>query len=317
MKRIGCVVVALLLALTIGARGEDPAAPPDRPQRPVPAIQRALVVSIDGCRPDVLLRSNTPTIHQLVRSGSFSFWTFTTGYATTLPSHTSMLTGLTPRHHGIEFNSDLPLTHPIYPRGQTLFEVAKRAGYTTAMAAGKSKFKMLAEPGTVDWSYIPEKSHTEDADVADHAVEIIKEHKPQVMFVHFPSTDNVGHAIGWGTHEQEAAIERADAQLARVLAALDQAGVRQSTFIVITADHGGAGRDHGPDEYRARFIPWIAVGPGIKKNLDLTTFAKLDIHTEDTFATVCHLLAIPYNKNIDGKPITEIIERSELLNAIP
>ena len=25
------------------------------------------------------------------------------------------------------------------------------------------------------------------------------------------------------------------------------------------------------------------------------------------------MLAIPYNKNIDGKPITEIIEKSELL----
>ena len=90
-----------------------------------------------------------------------------------------MMTGLTPRHHGIEWNSDLPLTRPIYPNGQTLFEVAKRAGYTTAMAAGKSKFKTLDKPNTIDWAFIPKTSKTEDQDVADHAIEIIKRISPR------------------------------------------------------------------------------------------------------------------------------------------
>ena len=85
------------------------------------------------------------------------------------------------------------------------------------------------------------------------------------MFVHFPSTDNVGHAIGWGTPQQLAAVETADKQLARVLAALDEAGVLGSTLIILTADHGGAGKEHGPDDPRARHIPWIAVGRGSKR----------------------------------------------------
>jgi arylsulfatase A-like enzyme len=283
--------------------------------RPVPAIERAVVISVDGLRPDVLLRANTPNMHRLYESGAFSFWARTTPAAITLPSHTSMLTGAEVNHHGIEWNRDLPFLTPVYPAVPTLFEVAKRAGYTTAMAAGKSKFSALAKPYTLDWAFIPDETKTEDAEVAEHAVDIIHKHRPQVLFVHFPSTDNVGHAKGWGTPIQIKTVEKADEALGSVLRALDDEKLTGSTFILLTSDHGGAGRTHGPDDPRSRHIPWIAVGPGIQKNLDLTTYPKLVIDTQDTFATVCWLLAIPTNpRDVDGKPITEILQRNELLH---
>lgn len=285
-------------------------------QRPDPAITRAVIISIDGLRPDVLLRANTPVLHQLFHDGSFSFWARTTAVAITLPSHTSMLTGCTPEHHKVTWNTDLPNGQVIYPAVPTLFELAHRAGYTTAMAAGKSKFSTLAKPGTLDWSFVPSGTKIEDPEVANEAVAIILAHQPQVLFVHFPSDDNVGHAKGWGTPAQLAAVERADACVGQVLDALKQAKVLDSTFVLVTADHGGAGRSHGHDDPRSRHIPWIAVGPGIKKDLDLTTYPQLTINTEDTFATVCWLLGIHVDpKSIDGKPITEILQRTELLHS--
>src|SRR5258708_26304566 len=81
---------------------------------PTTAPARVLIVSIDGCRPDMLLRANTPNVHQLMKEGAFSFWARTTPLAITLPSHTSMLTGVIPRNHGVEWNKDLPLSHPVY-----------------------------------------------------------------------------------------------------------------------------------------------------------------------------------------------------------
>jgi len=62
--------------------------------RPVPAIERALIISIDGLRPDLLTRAETPAIHKLIKTGCFSFWARTVPAAITLPSHTSMLTGV-------------------------------------------------------------------------------------------------------------------------------------------------------------------------------------------------------------------------------
>ena len=286
--------------------------------RPVPEISRVVIVSIDGLRPDVALRADAPHIRWLMAHGAFTFWARTTEVSITLPSHTSMLTGVIPRKHEVEWNKDLPLATPVYPKFPTLFDVAHKAGYTTALAAGKKKFETLDVPGTLDWKWITDSEKSEDADVAEHAVQIILEHKPQVMFVHLPSTDNVGHRIGWGTPEQEAAVEAADASVGRLLGALAEAKLRESTIVILTADHGGAGKTHLPDDARARHIPWIVNGPGIRQHLDLTTYPNVIINTEDTFATACFLLGIPRSPELDGKPIMEILQdRGELLQEAP
>jgi predicted AlkP superfamily pyrophosphatase or phosphodiesterase len=254
-------------------------------------------------------------MHELFEGGTYTFWARTTPHAITLPSHVSMLTGVIPRKHEIEWNKDLPLIHPVYPKYPTLFAVAKRAGYTTAMIAGKSKFETLAMPNSLDWQWIPDTEKVEDVEVARHAAAVIREHRPEVMFVHFPSVDNIGHAKGWATPEQVRAVEGADRALGMVLYALDEADVRSSTVILLTADHGGAGKTHLPDDARARHIPWIANGPGIRKGVDLTTYPDLVLNTEDTFATACYLLGIPPAKDIDGKPVMEIrADRGELLH---
>ncbi len=138
-------------------------------------------------------------MHKLFLTGAFSFWARTTAVSVTLPSHTSMLTGVVPDRHGITWNRDLKFKEPVYPLVPTIFELAHRAGYTTGMATGKSKFSVLNKPGTLDWVSIPNVAHTTDGDVATEACKIIAEHQPQVMFVHFPGPDNAGHLKGWGT----------------------------------------------------------------------------------------------------------------------
>src|SRR5437870_4094827 len=101
---------------------------PGRARAAAPLAGRIAIISIDGLRPDLLLRANTPTIHSLLPQATFTFWARTTPHAITLPSHTSMLTGVIPRKHEIEWNRDLPLSQPIYPAFPTLFEIAKTAG---------------------------------------------------------------------------------------------------------------------------------------------------------------------------------------------
>jgi predicted AlkP superfamily pyrophosphatase or phosphodiesterase len=273
-----------------------------------------LVISVDGLRPDLALRADMPTVRDLLKHGAFTFWARTTAVAITLPSHTSMLTGVTPARHGIMWNEDLPLSTPFYPRHPTLFEVAHKAGFTTAMAAGKSKFIALAKPGTLDWTFVPGTAEcmVTDQVVADHAVAMIHEHKPQVLFVHLPDVDTAGHRSGWGSNEQVKAIEGADAQIRRVLDALDQERLRDATLIIVTADHGGAGLSHGADDQRSRHIPWIAAGPGVRENFDLTLCPKLEVHTEDSFATACWFLGIGLADDLDGKMVAEILQPARI-----
>jgi predicted AlkP superfamily pyrophosphatase or phosphodiesterase len=336
----------LLVALTACAPSARAAKPTTRP---VDAIERVVVISVDGLRPDLLARAYTPNIHALMQAGSFTLWARTTAVSVTLPSHVSMLTGVTPARHEIDWNRDLPLAKPIYPKGSTLFDLAHRNGYTTAMIAGKSKFDVLNRPGSIDFSWVSRPASTakpttkpapnsaedaavpaeewpdqtgkakketlSDAVVAEHAAMILRDFRPDVTFVHFPHVDNIGHTYGWGTPEQVIAVEDADAAVGAVLRALREAGTAGSTLIILSADHGGAGRTHGPDDARSRHIPWIAAGPGLKRNFDLTRYANLTVDTEDTFATACYFLGLRPSPRIDGKPILQVIDTPELLQA--
>lgn len=276
---------------------------------------RALIVSIDGGRPDLLLRAKMPNLRRLLAEGSYSMWAKTTAQSITLPSHTSMLTGVSPNVHQIFWNADLPLKEMVYPKADTIFELAKKAGYTTALVAGKSKFVHLMKPGSVDYSWVTKDDATDNASVTTEAVRILRENKPGVMFVHFPETDNIGHAVGWGTEEQIAGFEKTDADLGELMKALEELGLAETTYIVISADHGGQGRIHGPDDVRSRTIPWIIRGPNVRANYDLARVVALEIRTEDTFATVCEVLKIPTGR-VEGKAVAAAMKEGELVKPV-
>jgi predicted AlkP superfamily pyrophosphatase or phosphodiesterase len=297
---IPSVVAALLLLAPQCARAE-----PEKPAR------RVLVVSVDGLRPDVMLRAQTPNMHALCERGSFTFWAQTVEFSYTLPAHVSMFTGVKPERHGVTWNNHI---EGAYSQVPTLFQLAKKAGMTTAIAVAKTKFVALTPPDSLDWKFQPMDEPNTDAKVAAEAITILKAHKPCVMFVHFAGADDVGHAIGWGTPEQVAAVGKIDSALGDVLAELDKLKLRDSTLIILTADHGGMARAHDPNDTRSRFIPWIAAGPGVRKNLDLTTFPGFVVRVEDTFATACAFLGIDAGKSLDGRPVEQIFEKAQLLH---
>lgn len=283
--------------------------PPATPgKRPVEAIRRAMVVSIDGLRPDLLLLADCPNARRLMARGCYSMWAQTTPQSITLPSHVSMLAGASPNRHGILWNSDLPLEYPLYANVPTLFEAAKRHGYTTAVVAGKDKFDAFDRPGVLDWRWVPNTGTVKTSAVVGPATDLIRRHRPEVMLVHLPSVDSVGHDKGWGTPEQLRAIEEADRALGRLMTTLEEVGVAGETLVVVSADHGGAGKGHGPDDPRSRHIPWIAAGPGLRRGYDLTAQPRLVVRTEDTFATACWALGIPPTAtNLDGTPVKAIV----------
>jgi predicted AlkP superfamily pyrophosphatase or phosphodiesterase len=294
-------LLALTLCLAVRAH---PARPAPGPAAPVSA-RRVLIVSVDGLRPDIALRASMPTLRSLMRAGSFTFYAQTTDLAVTLPSHVSMLTGNPPEVHGVTWNDDGPTLR--VPRVPTLFALAHAAGRTTALVSGKSKFSVFERAGGLDWSAV--RGQLSDEEVADRAVELIRQHRPEVLVVHLPAHDATAHAQGWGSPASLRAAEAADAALGRVLAALEEAKVLGETLVIVTADHGGAGKNHGGLDPRSRLIPWIAAGPGVVAGLDLTLEPALVVHTEDTFATALQFLGLPLPAPCAGRPVEEAFGR--------
>lgn len=294
----------LLLVLTLTSQ---PACTAQAAPNPDPKQRRVLIISIDGLRPDLLLRADAPVIKGLLPEGTFTMWAQTTPQGITLPSHTSMFTGVTVPRHGVDWNGDvIPPTSDGHPKVPTLFDLGHKAGFTTAIVAGKAKFKALVTKDSVDHALMPPAIADQDPAVAEASVKVIREHKPQIMLVHLPNVDHKGHGYGWSSSEQMQAIAVADQCVGLVLEALKDAGVLEQTLIIITSDHGGFGKGHHGGDPRGLHIPWIVVGPGVIKNHDLTIHRELVVSTWDTFATASDYLGLKPEGQIDGKPIKEI-----------
>lgn len=96
-----------------------------------PTPINVVLISIDSLRADHVHaygygRRTTPTIDRIARQGAL-FENVVAASSWTLPTHVTMLTGLTPRQHGVEYFSGSRLESGI----TTLGEVLQNAGYQT------------------------------------------------------------------------------------------------------------------------------------------------------------------------------------------
>jgi arylsulfatase A-like enzyme len=112
------------------------------------------------------------------------------------------------------------------------------------------------------------------------------------------------------SNQQLAAVAKADRSVGRILGAYRNLGLLDSTLVIVSSDHGGSGRRHGPDIPLSREIPWIASGPSVRRNLDLDRQPGVVVETEDTFATACAWLGIRVPGPIKGRVVEEILEPS-------
>jgi len=273
---------------------ETPSSSETPTSTPDPRPARALILSIDGFRPDAMEMAPMPTLLGLLVSSAYSLRARTIYPSSTLPSHASMLTGLCPDKHGVDWNDYLPRRG--YANGTDIFDLAHAAGLRTVMVVGKEKLRQVTEPESTD---VFEFINDRDTVIAARVAELI----PQgfdLMFVHFPTPDWMGHEYGWISPEQLSVLFRADQALATILSALDGTGLREDTLVIVTADHGGHKTTHGTDLPEDMLIPWIAFGKGIVPR-QLTT----SVNTTDTAATVVWALGLPILPELDGMPVLE------------
>jgi len=261
---------------------------------PTPHASRVLILSIDGLRPDAIYAAPMPNLIALLQTSAYTFNAQTIYPSVTLPSHASMLTGLCPSKHGVDWNDYLPERG--YAQGTDIFDLAHAAGLQTVMYVGKEKLIQLTEPSSVDiYRYINDR----DLVIADELINNFPEDFG-LLFVHFPLVDGMGHEYGWMSPEQLSVAYRADEALGNILAELNARDLRDETLIIVTADHGGHDTTHGSSMPVDMTIPWITSGPGIQPKT-LTT----QVHTYDTAATAAYILGLPIPPEWDGVPVYE------------
>ena len=257
----------LLLAVAM------PLAQPPAPQRD----RHVILISLDGF-PAVAMdnpRTPVPALHRLAREGTRAAAVVPVNPVVTWPNHTTYVTGVLPARHQVMFNgllvrnaSGVPTIEPWRPkremvRAQTVYDAAHAAGLTTA----EVDWVAIHQPETITWAF-PERPNPDGAveremvakgllsadDLAtfnrgtpaawrdqvwtDAAIHILETHKPNLLLYHLLALDSTHHTYGVGGLASATGMAFVDAQVGRLLAALERSGLAPKTTVIVLADHG-------------------------------------------------------------------------------
>jgi predicted AlkP superfamily pyrophosphatase or phosphodiesterase len=243
-----------------------------------PADRMIIVMSIDGLPAYALedAKYPMPTLRRLMREGASVQRMRTTNPAFTWPSHTSMMTGVWPAKHGVLYNGlpvrDASAKEPVriephsdksvlvqYP---TLYDMAHKAGLTV----GHVDWVAIEHAPTVNWEFsewgnpagaiekeLISAGRITAADVrefdkgnmtwrdqiwTDAALDMIRNHRPNLMLFHPLNLDHTHHRYGARTEASQVAAAFEDDQLKKIVDLIESTGLRERTTVVVVSDHG-------------------------------------------------------------------------------
>jgi predicted AlkP superfamily pyrophosphatase or phosphodiesterase len=266
-------------------------------------MSKAILIIIDGCRPDAIRLADTPHIHKLMLNGTYTLEARTVKPSITLPVHFSIFTGLKPIDHGVLTNTGRP---GLSLSALSFFTLAKYAGKTTASFYNWEYLRELSPPGYLDNAFHINNNGCEhgDRELAEVAARHLVNKKPDFSFIYLGCLDQFGHDYSFMSDEYLKALERADQAVGLILDATGH-GENGSEFnIILHSDHGGCGMSHEEDRPENVVIPWMAVGPNIKANLQVNR----PISVLDTAPTLACLLGMPPSPAWQGRVVEEIFE---------
>ncbi len=238
--------------------------------------KHVIAISVDGLNPRALKklgRSGTPNLHRLIvdeGAGTVNARA-QLEMTVTLPNHTSMVTGRRIKAakggHGVTWNDDTVTKTVQQAAGddvESVFTQVHDAGGTTAVYATKSKFWLFERswPASVDKNVIEVEKN---GPVVQALLSDLSTKPASFSFLHLGKPDQMGHKFGWMTPKYLRAVAKMDKLIGKVMAQVEsKPSLRDSTVIVLTADHGGipGTRNHvqkkNREDYRIPFAVWGA-----------------------------------------------------------
>lgn len=287
-----------------------------------------LLITVDSLRADRTgfgghAGARTPTMDGLAaRGGAFRRALATAPEA--VPSLASMHTGLYPARHGVRVSNDRAV-----PGGlETLAETLKRAGWRTGAVAGTLDLhrKFGLDQGfdvyAAAFDDIPrprqffEISHPAQA-VADRALEFLEKSREAPFFLwvnfydpHYFYTPPSPFKEDFAQSPYDGEVAYVDRELGRILAKIDDYGLRATTRIILAGSNGEGLGDAGEDYHGTTLseattrVPLVVVAPGFEPGARLDAPASL----VDVTPTALSLLGRPVPEGLDGLSLTGSID---------
>ncbi|REC80104.1 hypothetical protein DRF60_03740 [Chryseobacterium elymi] len=221
--------------------------------------KKVLFIGIDGCRPDVMMSSNTPNIQGLLPTAIYSLDAITLAPTISGNGWSSMLTGVGLDKHNVPDNN---FTNPNY------------ANYRDFLTRIETYNPNLRTISLVHWAPINNNiintadiktNFSTDLAVKNAAVNALQNDNPDVLFVDFDDVDGAGHSYGFSSTSAQYvnSIQTTDTYIGEILTAMKNRSTYNSEnwLVVVTTDHGGEGTSHGGGNLTERDIFSIYSNP--------------------------------------------------------
>ena len=281
-------------------------------QAQIEGANHVVVLGVDGLSPLGIQRATTPSFNKVIAEGAFSMHARAVLGTSSSQNWASMIMGAGPEQHGITSNgwerdnySIEPTTRGIGEIFPTIFSLVRqqRPGDKTAAFYDWGGFGRLFEKKAVDRDVDGDGPEN----TMEQAIVHLKESQPTFLFIHLDHVDHALHTYGIGSNEYYDAVELTDTLLGQLLDAFVTPGLADETVLLISSDHGGNGTRHGGESMGEMEIPWIAWGPGVKVNYQLSD----PINTYDTAATSAFILGLDQPYHWIARPVLSAFEGYE------
>ncbi len=245
--RLFAVLATLLIAACAGTpRPAPPAALAARqPAHPV------ILISVDGLRADYLRRGVSPNITALAARGVTTSAMRPSFPSITFPNHYTLVTGLRPDRHGVVNNTMRDAELGAFSMGirsavedarwwndaEPIWVTAEQAGIPTATMFWPGS--EAAVRGVRPHRWLKFDGDMPEEKRVDQLLAWLDERpRPGFATLYFDTVDHDGHEFGPDSPQVNDAVAKVDAQIGRLLTALQQRGIEAN--IILVADHGMA-----------------------------------------------------------------------------
>src|ERR1700724_458435 len=292
------------------------------------------LITIDTLRADHVHcygydRIRTPGLDLLAEQGIRFTQAFTPSPVTN-SSHTSIMTGLLPRSHGV---SDFGV--PLAPRYPTLAELLKKGGYRTAAFIGAVILdsKNLApglDRGFEYYDNFPETTTTKSRwgrlerrgmEVEQRAESWLNKHPAGAHFVwvhfydpHDPYEPPPPYSDTYKDRLYDGEIAYADSALGNFLAYLKKQDWYDGALIVVVGDHGEGLGEHQEDTHgiflydSTTHVPLLTKLP---ENREAGKVVEAQVRTTDIMPTILQLLGLRVPEKLDGASLSPLFGHPE------
>lgn len=255
---------------------------------------KVLLILADGMRPDSLV--NIPEAQKMMQEGTYTMKAQTAIPSVTLPCHMSLFHSVDPGRHGTTTNTYMPQVRPIEGLCEVLYKHKKTNAFfydwhelRDLVRPGKLSYECFRSPRNCGYAVTAEQS-------TDAAIEYIAENHPDFTFLYFGYPDGAGHKYSWMSPEYMESIQWVWQQIERI-----QNTLSEEYIVIVTADHGGNDRSHGPYLPENMTIPVLFKGKGIAAGKEF----DCDVNIKDLAPTIARLLEVEADPEWEGKNLID------------